>query len=260
MTGFGGIEAALRMRDSIERIVRSVLTQERPESFFAEVLSIDFNNRRCFVAQRTQDTLLNAVEVRFGWELSPAEVRTANASGTVIEVSGKPGAYYMNRVISGGYKIDGKFVGYELDVVKDRTSKIEATPSQEIAGAVSGGTVNGNTNNVLVGSFTPAFTAGAAIIGKTRGYVKLNVNAWASGNEDSNWFLQISTNSGSTWSQIDNVYQHNMGSEQIPLGAVLMGWFQIPADPSVIRFRLLLNVGGGQPLKIGAHAWSLNCW
>jgi hypothetical protein len=130
-------------------------------------------------------------------------------------------------------------------------------PTVEYLNSYSGGTLANSQTNVLVSTFTPSTAVGAPILGKFRGTVKAVINAWSSQNQEATWYLDYSVDSGSTWTRLDTVTQHNAGQEQKPLGGVLYGHYTLPVNPATVRFRVVgSNGGGGQPTYIGTTSWT----
>lgn len=130
-------------------------------------------------------------------------------------------------------------------------------PTTEFLNSYSGGTLANNQSNVLISSYTPSVASGAPILGKFRGQVKAVINAWSGQNQEVNWNLDYSVDSGSTWTRLDTVTQHNAGQEQKALGGVLIGHFTLPINPATVRFRVIgNNGGGGLATYVGTTSWT----
>lgn len=92
MAGFGEYKTALKTRDIIERIARSVINRERPKYRYAKVMAIDSVNFKCDVQFPGQST---TVRVSMG-TIQPSEINQT------VRVAGLGNDFYIEDVIGGG--------------------------------------------------------------------------------------------------------------------------------------------------------------
>jgi len=97
------------MRDIVERICISVIDRVRPAPFLAEVISIDEPHKKAIVRTAGQVDIESDLEVNFTQTLIPAQPRPIDesTSGNIVEVGGKPGNYFITKIISGSWTMSG---------------------------------------------------------------------------------------------------------------------------------------------------------
>jgi hypothetical protein len=102
MTGFGDLNSAARMRDTIKRISRAVVNEMRPEDRIGRVYSID-PVRQMIRVQFPGDQAGESIQARCAVNMIPTKsFLTDGIEGAdLVRVSGKPGNYWVSDFVRG---------------------------------------------------------------------------------------------------------------------------------------------------------------
>lgn len=100
MVEFGDVTAAMRMRDTIARIVRETVDAFRPPDRYGRVVDLNrFSGQASVLLNGDTDP----IAVRMGSGIQPmfTETNAGAGNGSMVRVGGTPGNYWIQQVISG---------------------------------------------------------------------------------------------------------------------------------------------------------------
>jgi hypothetical protein len=118
--GFGDLATAAQMRDTIERIVKGVLKQERPEPFLAKVYDFNATSQKARVLPMGQKISDGLLTVRFGLDKIPRNGMSDNptlledAPSDIVRVYGYSGSYFILDYFYGTPVVPGENQGAAL--------------------------------------------------------------------------------------------------------------------------------------------------
>lgn len=92
---FGDFRAAMAMRDVIKRFAEEAVERLRPPSFTAEVIEVRSAERAVYVKS------VGATEDDAPLRIKYSQDRVPMTTGCIVEISGTPGNYYVNRILAG---------------------------------------------------------------------------------------------------------------------------------------------------------------
>lgn len=100
-------KVSLKLRDLIERIALAVINKTRPASYTGEVMSFDAARRKALIRSAGSQLEDEWVEVAFTQHLQPAQAHTDLLTGNIVEVNGRPGNYWVTKIMSGNWTFTG---------------------------------------------------------------------------------------------------------------------------------------------------------
>lgn len=102
MAGFDEYAFALKFRDTIKRIVRDILDQERPQPKIGRVVDIDRASGIAYVVYPGSDETTMKVTVYPGGQPLNTDRLNGEGQGSVVRVAGTLGSRYIAEVLSTG--------------------------------------------------------------------------------------------------------------------------------------------------------------